>query len=439
MRCMNRLATLAFLSLILFLSSAARGQNALVIQGARIVPVDGAAIENGSIVIVGEQIQAVGAHVEIPAGAQIVDGKGLTVYPGLIDAYCLAGVAAPPSASPSAQTGGTQGGQRRGSQTSSPPPPPAPLPWRKATEGFNAGAQAIAAMRNIGYTAALFGTRGVLTPGENVLMTLTPGDAAAMLMKERASINLNTQSRGFNAYPSTLMGAFAFLRQSLYDGIDYRNRKPEKADSRLESLGLAAEGRIPVFYSAQNENDIRRALKIAAEFNLRLLILGGRESEKTLSQLAQQKAAVVLTDDWNPALALAKAGIPFALASNQLEMSVSDADNLRAKSLALVEKGLAPETVLSALTLVPAQLLGVSDRIGTIAPGKLANLVVTDGDLFKKETKIRFTVVKGKRIEPTALKAETGPRPQPLPEDGIAYASIDHDDACIHVGEDDHR
>lgn len=438
MRRMNRLATLAFLSLIFVLSSVARGQNALVIQGARIVPVDGAVIENGSIVILGELIQAVGANVEVPTGAQIVDGKGLTVYPGLIDAYCLAGVAAPLSASPPAQTGGTQGGQRRGNQTS-PPPPPAPLPWRKATEGFNASAQAIAAMRNIGYTAALFGTRGVLTPGENVLMTLAPGDATAMLLKERASINLNTQSRGINAYPSTLMGAFAFLRQSLYDGIDYRNRKPEKSDSRLESLGLAAEGRIPVFYSAQNENDIRRALKIAAEFNLRLLVLGGRESEKTLSQLAQQKAAVVLTDDWNPAHALAKTGIPFALASNQLEMSVSDADNLRAKALTLVEKGLAPETVLSALTLVPAQLLGVSDRIGTIAPGKLANLVVTDGDLFKKETKIRFTVVKGKRIEPSALKAEIGPRPQPLPEDGIAYASIDHDDACIHVGEDDRR
>jgi hypothetical protein len=294
-------------------------------------------------------------------------------------------------------------------------------------------------MRNNGYTSALFGTRGVLTPGENVLMTLVPGDTSSMLMKDRASINLNTQSRGFNAYPSTLMGAFAFLRQSLYDGIDYRNRKPEKTDDRLESLGLAAEGKIPAFYSAQNENDIRRGLKIAAEFNLRLLILGGRESEKVSSRLAQQKAAVILTDDWNPALALSRAGIPFALASNQLEMSVSDANNLRSKSLALVEKGLSPEAALAALTLVPAQLLGVSDRIGTITPGKMANLVITDGDLFKKGTKIRFTIVKGKRIEPTELKAEIGPRPMPLPEDGIAYASIDHDDACIHTGEDDHR
>jgi hypothetical protein len=438
MRCVKRLETVAFLSLLL-LSSVANGQTALVIQGARIVPVEGAVLESGSIVIVGEQIQAVGERVEIPAGAQIVDGKGLTVYPGLIDAYCLAGVAAPPSAPPAAQSGGAQGGQRRGGQTSPPPAPPAPLPWRKATEGFNASAQAIAAMRNNGYTSALFGTRGVLTPGENVLMNLVPGDPAAMLMKERASINLNTQSRGFNAYPSTLMGAFAFLRQSLYDGLDYRNRKPEKVDSRLESLGLAAEGKIPVFYSAQNENDIRRGLKIAAEFKLRLLVLGGRESEKMLAQLKQQQAAVVLTDDWSPATALAKAGVPFALASNQLEMSVSDADNLRAKSLALVEKGLAPEAVLSALTLVPAQLLGVSDRIGTIAPGKIANLVVTDGDLFKKETKIRFTIIQGRRIEPTPLKAETAPRPKPLPEDGVAYADIDHDDACIHVGEDDRR
>jgi adenine deaminase len=107
--------------------------------------------------------------------------------------------------------------------------------------------------------------------------------------------------------------------------------------------------------------------------------------------------------------------------------------------MALVEKGLAPEAVLSALTLVPAQLLGVSDRIGTIAPGKIANLVVTDGDLFKKETKIRFTIIQGRRIEPTPLKAETAPRPKPLPEDGVAYADIDHDDACIHVGEDDRR
>src|SRR5687767_12032147 len=356
-------------------------QNLIVIKGARIVTGDGPVIEKGAIVIQGDRITAVGPDVEAESGAQLIDGSGLIVYPGLIDAFCLAGIAAPPVAQPQPATQQPRGQQRRGQQAGPPQTPPTPLVWRKATEGFNAKSAAIQAMRNNGYTAALFGTRGVLTPGENALMSLVPGEAQAMLLRDRIAVNVNTLSRGGGAYPGTLMGAYAFLRQSFYDGIDQRNRKPEKPEARLQGLGAAAVGEIPVFYAAQSENDVKRALRFGKEFNARLLILGGRESEKVIPMLLERKTPVVLTDDWSPAVALHKAGVPFALASNKIEMTSSEANEQRDKMLALVEKGVTPDAVLVALTRTPAELLGISSDLGAIKPGKLANLVIVEGDL----------------------------------------------------------
>lgn len=417
----------------------------IVIDGAKIVTGAGPAIEKGRVVIVGDKITAVGADAEVPAGATVVDGKGLTVYPGLIDAYCLAGIAAPPlapstGAAPQVGPGGqnqpartaqqraqqARQGQGRGQGGA---PQAAPLTWRKATEGFKPASEAIAAMRSNGYTAALFGVRGVLTPGEDVLMTLAPGDTAANLLQERAAVNVNAQSRGGGTYPGTLMGAIAYLRQSFYDGIDARNRPPAKPDPRLEALGLAAEGKIPTLVAANSENEILRALRLGSELKLKTVVLGGREAGKLASRLADAKTAVILTEDWAQASALSKAGVPFALGSNKLEMSVSEADDLRTKAIDLVAKGLSEDVVLAALTRVPAEIVGASDRLGTLAAGRPAHLVVTEGGLFSKEGKIRFVVIGGKKVDAAPVKTVGGPKPRPLAEDGVPFATITEDDA----------
>ncbi len=425
----------AFLAvaIIVWLPAVAVAQNPIAIKGARIVTGEGPVIEKGTVIIQGDRIIAVGGDVEAGSGAQVIDGTGLTVYPGLIDAFCLAGVAAPPT--PTAQPQAAQqprGQQRRGQQQSGPPPaPPTPLVWRRATEGFNPKSAALLAMRNNGYTAALLGTRGVLTPGENALVNLIPGGVAAMLFREKVALNVNTLSRGGGAYPGTLMGAYAFLRQAFYDGIDQRNQKPGNPEPRLEALGAAAAGQIPVFYAAQSENDIKRALRFGKEFSVRLVILGGRESEKVIPLLLGRKITVVLTDDWSPAIALSKAGIPFALASNIIEMTVSEANDQRDKMQALVEKGLTPDAILAALTRTPADLLGIAPELGSIKAGKLANLAIVEGDLFKKESKVRFVIVNGVRVDSAPVTAE-GPKRPRVSEDGTNYTNVAEDDADDH-------
>ena len=413
---------------LLAVSAASWAQSTIAIKGARIIPGDGPVLERGTVVIRGDRVLAVGPDVEIGADAQVIDGAGLTVYPGLIDAFCLAGIAPPPAAQPASTQ--PQAPSRRGQPAARPAQPPAPLVWRKATEGFNSKSAAIQALRNNGYTTALFGTRGVLTPGENVLMSLAPGESQAMVVRDRTAVNVNTLSRG-SAYPGTLMGAFAFLRQALYDGIDQRNRKPEKPDARLQALGDAATGDIPLIYAAQTENDIKRALRLGREFTARLVILGGREAEKVLPQLKQRNTPVILTDDWSPAVALHKAGVPFALASNKIEMTAGEANELREKRAALVEKGLPSDVVLAALTSGPAAMLAMSGELGSIKAGKLANLAVVEGDLFKKDGKVKFVLIKGQRIDPAPIVAE-GIRRGRVPEDGAVYPNVSEDDADDH-------
>jgi imidazolonepropionase-like amidohydrolase len=270
----------------------------------------------------------------------------------------------------------------------------------------------------------------VLTPGENALVNLIPGEAQPTLLKERVGVNVNTLSRG-SAYPGTLMGAYAFIKQALYDGIDQQNRRPEKPDSRLAALGLAGTGQILLIYAAHTENDIKRALRLGKEFSAKLIILGGRESEKVIPLLKERNTPVILTDDWLPAIPLNKAGIPFALASNKIEMTAAEASELREKFAALVEKGLSPERALAGLTRTPAELLGVGSEMGAMKPGMLANLAVVEGDLAKKESKVKFVFIKGQRVDSAPVVAE-GPKTAPVAEDGRPYANVYEDDTDDH-------
>ena len=417
---------------------AAQAQKTLVIEGARIVPGDGKTIEKGTLVITDDKIVSVQADGEanaaaLPANAERIDGKGLTVYPGLIDAYCLAGVAGPPaqtSPRPQGGSGQRRQGQQQGRNATAPAAPASyPIVWRKATDGFNPKSNVLSALRNNGYTTCFLGSRGVLTPGEDVAVNLLPGETKAMVLQDRAAINLNVIAPGGNAYPTTLMGAIAFLRQAFYDGIDSRNHPPAKPDARLDGLATAAEGKIPVFMSTNSENDIKRALRIGSEFNLRMLLLGAAGVTKITGKVSAAKAGVVLTDDWSAAPELAKAGIPFALASGKIDMTTGDADGMRERAMDLISKGLSADVVLAAMTRTPALLLGLTDRVGTVTPGKLANLVISQGDLFSKEGKVKFVVVKGQKVEPVKIEADAGPKTTRVAFDGVPFTTTDVDDA----------
>jgi hypothetical protein len=313
-----------------------------------------------------------------------------------------------------------------------------PLVWRKASENMDHKAAAVTAMRNNGFTTALFGVRGVLTPGEDALVALAPGEKATVL-SERAAVNVNMLSRGSAAaYPSTLMGAVAYLRQSFYDAVNYRNTTPVRTDARLEALAGATDRKYPVLVAANNENDIHRALRLGTEFGLTTLVVASRETAKTAEQVKKAGAAVLLSGDWSEAPALQKAGVKFALVSGRLDMDASDANALRERAGRLVASGLAAEAVLAALTRVPAELLGVGDRLGTVAPGKLAHLVVTEGDLLSKEGKVKFVVVQGKKVDPVEVAADPRRKQTVTAADGTPFRTVTEDDADLHGTEHGH-
>jgi imidazolonepropionase-like amidohydrolase len=117
-------------------------------------------------------------------------------------------------------------------------------------------------------------------------------------------------------------------------------------------------------------------------------------------------------------------------------MTAAEAAELRDKMASLVEKGLPPEAVLAALTRTPAELLGIAGDLGTIKAGALANLTIVEGDLFKKDGKVKCVIVKGQKLETAAVTAE-GPRRGPTTEDGAAYANVAEDDADGHGGDDE--
>ncbi len=409
-----------------------------ILENVKIVTGTGKVIESGYIIWRNDKLDTIGeGSTTVEAGFTHYDGKGLIAYPGLIDAYCAAGVSAPPAAPAGGGIGGgapRTGQQGRNGGARPATPAPTPFVWRKATDGLNMNSGGLSGLRANGFTAVNLISRGPLTPGEDVIIALSMGDKPDIL-KERSAVNINTQTRQ-GGYPSTLMGAYAFLRQSFYDGIDSRNHPPAKPDPKLEALATAAEGKIPALVSTGSLNDTKRAMRLGAEFKMKAVVVGGVGSEPLAKQFGTNGTGLILTGDWDPAAALYKDGAEFALASGRIELDADDAKGMITKARELVSKSNIPaDKVLAALTSVPAKLLGVFDKMGSLETGKLANIVVTSGELLKDGT-IKYVFVKGKSVSTTPVKTAADQRPQRIAADGINPVTITFDDADGDGGSD---
>ncbi|MEP6755606.1 MAG: amidohydrolase family protein [Chthonomonadales bacterium] len=400
-----------------------------IIEHARIITGDGPAIEDGYIVWQDSVIKAVGSG-EAPSeftGTKL-EGKGATVYPGFIDAYCFAGITVPASPTtvgpPAPASRGGGGGQNRPAQTPAPP-----MVWRKATDVFKVPENVFAAMRNSGFTTANLVVRGTLTPGEMVTVNVSDKKTPDVL-KDRAGINLNTLTRGFNSYPSTLMAAFTFLRQTFYDGMDSVNHPPAKPDPKLECFAMAASGGLPVVISAGAENDILRAIRLSKEFNFKPTVVNSVLPDGISDRIKAAGASVIVTGDGDGIPSLDKAKVPFAIASGSIDMSVSDADELLTRLRALnTKKSASKESLVAAVTSVPASILGMTDSLGSIKVGKVANLTIFDGDLFEAKSLVKYVVVNGAKIDRTKVAADMTPKPIRTAADGVPYKTVNYDDA----------
>ncbi len=428
---------------------------AIAIRNAKIVTVSGSVISKGTVVVRNGLIQDVGESVTIPADAVVVDGEGMTVYPGLVDALSTWGM---PGAA-----GAARGGNGRGAATTTtaaPAAPPARGPedrpfttsWVKAADEIQATDKRIETGRNAGFTtAAVWPTRGFFA-GQGSLIDLLTGDQArdmVLVPSLGQYVSLTRPGGGGGGmgggFPSALMGMIAYVRQIYLDADHYRIVKEAYAKNprgmQRPEYDRALEGVLEskrVLLPANRWVEIDRMIHFAAELKQPAIYYGMREGfeDRSVKYLKDANATVLVSLRWpekardqdpeaedpyrqmvirekaptTPAV-LKKAGIKFALYSDGLD---APRDLQRAVKKA-IDNGLSREDALRALTLSPAEIYGVQDRLGSIEKGKIANLVVTKGEIFDDRTKIEFVLVDGNKYVPT---------PEPPPAGGRGGATV---------------
>jgi hypothetical protein len=401
------------------------------IKNARIVPVSGAVVENGTVVVAKGLIAAVGTNVTIPPEAWVIDGTGLTVYPGLIDAGTNLGL--PP------EEGGEQGaaGARRraapaGPIAAGPEDRPGTSPWRVAADELKTDDKRIETWRSAGFTTALTMPDAGIFPGQATVIDLAGERAGDYVVRAMATVPISLKpTDGWFTFPDSVMGTIGYVRQVFDDTRWYAVAEPIYDDhpttrervpyDRTEvTLHHALERKETFLLPGNNSVQILRALRLADEWKIRAVLYGGQQGYAVTDALAASKIPVLVNLKWperpkdadpqgeqtlrelqfrdrapgTPA-ALAKAGVKFAFYSD----GISDPKEIFKSVKKATDAGLAPDAALRAMTLDAADILGLSDRMGSIAPGKIANLVVADGDIFGEKTKVKDVFVDGKWFE----------------------------------------
>src|ERR1041384_92814 len=436
----------ALLSLFAGVSNAQRSAiDTYAITNARIVTVSGPVIERGTVVIRNGLIAAAGANVTAPSDARVIDGTGLTVYPGLIDSYTNLGL---PEAAPSPSPGGGGGGfffaqqQQRPAAGPHSTQPAGLQPEVMVEDVIRPGGNEVEASRNVGITTALTSPRSGIWMGQSALINLAGETPQQMIVRSPVAMHVGFTPLRTGGYPGSLLGVFSTLRQMMLDAQRYRDslaiyereprgtRRPE-TDRSLAALIPVIDGRMPVVMLANSEREITRALDLGAEFKLKLIIAGGREADRVADRLVKQNVPVLLSlnlpkrttaalpeADPEPlrvlrervaaqqtAGKLAKAGVRFAFESG----SITNISDLMGNVRTTIENGLQAADAVRAFTIWPAQILGVQDQLGSIEAGKIANLTVSRGDLFDRSSRVTHVFIDGRPVDIRPAPGGFGP------------------------------
>ena len=391
----------------------------IAIRNARIVTVSGPDIENGTVVIRDGKIEAVGATVTVPVGARTIDGQGLSVYPGMIDAGTNMGLVEVPQGA-----NGTVDLSEVGDFN----------PNAKALIAVNPHSAHIAVTRVEGVTNTVTMPTGGLISGQAALINLLGTAPKEMAVVPQAALVINYPrigggGGGFGGppqQPANLSEAVEAnarqldsIRKMLRDAEAYGRTQDAYAKDKslprpdinivLESMVPYVRGERPVIFRADREAEIRGAVKFAEEMKLKPIILGGNDAWKVATLLKEKNVPVILTgvfsfpireDDpydtlYENAAKLKQAGVLFAISTGD---SGPEVRNLAQYAGMAAAFGLSKTDALKAVTLNPAQIMNVADRLGSIEVGKMANLVVTDGDLLEIRSRIRYLFIDGRPV-----------------------------------------
>jgi imidazolonepropionase-like amidohydrolase len=395
------------------------------IRNVRIITVTGPVIESGTVVIANGKIAAVGANASVPSGAKIIDGKGLSVYPGMMDADTEIGLTEIGSVAGSVDT--NEIGDNNANI--------------HVDVAVRPDSSHIAVTRVNGITSALTAPRGGLIAGQSAILNLDGWTPSEMVLKSPVAMHINWPGggggRGFGGeFGGQQRSATELrreqdrqiesLRKILRDAAAYGDAKDARAkdpslpkqnvDLKLEALIPVVRGQMPVVINANLERDIKSAIAFVGEMKLKAIISGGAEAYRVADQLKAKNIPVIVgpvlrvpvreDDPYDAAFTnaglLSKAGVKIAFQTNDSAYS----RNLPYQAGMAAAFGLPKDEALKAVTIYPAEIFGIADRVGSIEQGKIANLIVTDGDPLEIRTQIKHVFINGRDIPLTSRHTE---------------------------------
>lgn len=398
--------------------------DSFLLRNVTVHPVSGAVIDNGAVLVIDGKIAEVGPRVA-HGKVRVIDGKGLHVYPGMIDAGTQVGITEVGSVAETSDAGeiGDFNPQLRSGVAVN--PESEHIPVTRA----NGVTSVLVLPGNAGGRRSSGAAGGSYIQGQASLMHLNGWTWEEMAVSMDAAMQMampSVETRRFNPQTSqTETSSYAEARRTFETGMQkvraffedarrYQIAKNANAagfriDLKFEAMLPALEGKLPLLVPAPRERDIRNALDFAATEKVKIVLTGVRKPGAMLEQIAKRKIPVILgspfvtpLDEDDPydatytlASELYKAGVKFAFGS----FGVQFARNLPYEAAQSVTFGLPYEEGLKAVTLNAAEIFGLADKLGSIEPGKFADLIVTDGDPLEVRTQVKMMFVKGEPVD----------------------------------------
>ena len=409
---------------ILVTATTVDGQT-IAITGGKVYVVNAAPIENGTVLIRDGKIIAVGTNVAVPNDATRIDASGKWVTPGFVDSNTQLGAVEIGAVGDTRDAGARGHDQIAAAFT--------------VFEGLNPASQLIPAAREDGITTVLVHPSNGFLAGQSAVVDLVSGNISDMVTRSSAAMVADlTSPRGAGTDSRGEM--LLRLREILDDARSYARRRAdfERAQTRpfaasrldLEALQPVLAGRLPLLTLVDKASDIQAALKIARDFGVKLIIGGGAEAWMVADELAAAKVPVLTgamnnipssfntlgTRQENASL-LRRAGVAVALIGNAGggDEETFNVRNIRFEAGNAVAYGMSWDDALKAVTLAPAQIFGVADRLGSLEPGKVANVVVWSGDPFEFATRAEHVIVHGREYHDVSRQDMLTQRYKTLP------------------------
>ncbi|MFN5326540.1 MAG: amidohydrolase family protein [Bacteroidota bacterium] len=388
-------------------------KNATIVQDAQHV------LNNATLLIRQDKIVAVGTTITIPSDAIVIDCSGKFIYPSFIDLYSDYGVAAP--------QGQGFGGRNSFLNVQLNSNAKGAFGWNQAIKAdVDAGSLFVVddakakTLREAGFGAVLTHQRDGIARGTGTFVSLATIKENHAIIKEKASAHYSfNKGTSQQSYPSSMMGSIALLRQTYYDAKWYKNNATKEG----VNLSLNAWNNIqslPQIFEANDKWNALRADKIGDEFGIQYIIKTNGNEYQRVSEIASTGAALIVPVNYpmamdvedpndarfvslsdmkhwelaptNPA-SLEKAGLTFSLTTADLRSPNAFMGNLRKA----IEHGLSESKALEALTAAPAKIIGVADVVGSLEQGKLANFIITTGNVFSEKSSIIENWIQGNR------------------------------------------